>query len=211
MGYGSRAAGVLGSHDGRMVNLRSNNLRGSVIVIGCVFVGFLASAGPGLVARAAEPDRWVEKLTASGDSAFSSDVFSSDDHAARRRITELEQQVKQLEAERRATSAPGTVQSARELEGAIARNRELVERNRALSAQNQALAQSHLFEPPARSCETPQQGADAKTQLRYWADQLRNPSKGFRGKLTPAQNAALNVLLQEERALDPHNPWREAK
>jgi hypothetical protein len=191
-------------NDGRMMNLRS-----SVVVVGCVFVGFLASAGPGLVARAAEPDRWVEKLTASGESAFSSDVFTTDDQAARRRITELERQVKQLEAERGA-AAPALTASS-DLDAAIARNRELVERNRALSAQNQALAQSHVFDPPVPACEAPRDGADAKAQLRYWADQLRNPSKGFRGKLTPAQNSALNVLLQEERTLDPHNPWRDAK
>lgn len=196
-----------------MVNLRSSklrgsSLRGSVIVVGCVFVGFLASAGPGLVARAAEPDRWVETLTTSGDSAFSSDVFTTDDHAARRRITELERQIKQLEANRGAGAPAATAQVSRDLDAAIARNRELMERNRALSAQNQSLAQSHLFEPPTGTCEPPQEGADAKAQLRYWADQLRNPSKGFRGKLTPAQNAALNVLLQEERTLDPHNPWR---
>jgi hypothetical protein len=187
------------------------NLRSGAVVVGCVFVGFLASAGPALVARAAEPDRWVETLTASGDSAFSTDdsAFITDDHAARRRIAELERQVKQLESERGGAAPVATAQVSKDLDAAIARNRELTERNRALSAQNQALAHSHLFEPPAAACEAPQAGADAKAQLRYWADQLRNPSKGFRSKLTPAQNAALNVLLQEERLLDPHNPWRD--
>ena len=185
------------------------NIRSGAVVVGCVVVGFLASAGPALVASAAEPDRWVEKLTVSGDSAFSSDdsALTTDEQAARRRISELERQVKQLESERGVVPA-ATGQVSKDLDAAIARNRELVERNRALSAQNQALAQSQLFEPPATACEPPQDSADAKAQLRYWADQLRHPSKGVRGKLTSAQNAALNVLLQEERTLDPHNPWR---
>jgi hypothetical protein len=185
------------------------SLRNGVVVVGCVCVGFMASAGPGLVARAAEPDRWIASVTASGDSAFGSDdsAFSADEHAAQRRITQLEQQLKELEAQRAAASQVPP-QVTQELDAVVARNRELAERNRALSAENQSLVQSRLFEPPQSACEEPPSGADAKAQLRYWADQLRNPAKGFRGKLTTAQNAALNVLLQEERALDPHNPWR---
>ncbi len=184
------------------------NVRSSLIVVGCVFVGFVASAGPGLVARAAEPDRWVENAMAAGD-----DLLTADGSDAQRRVAELEQRVKELEAERRvapqAERASG--QAPRELTAAIARNQELMARIRSLSIENQELVQSQLFEHQAgvSACEPPPGDADPKAQLRYWADQLRTGDNGFRSRLTVEQNAALNVLLRRDRELDAQIAWHE--
>lgn len=183
-------------------------LRNCIVVVGCVCVGFIASAGPGLVARAAEPDRWVENALAPADD----DATPSSDGEARHRIAQLEQQLKDLEA-----AAPGSARAAStpqapgELDAALARNQELMARNGALAAQNQELTQSHLFEPPVADieCEPPPGDADPKVQLRYWAERLRDGDGGFRNRLTPEQNAAVNVLLRRERELDPRNPWRD--
>jgi hypothetical protein len=186
-------------------------LRNCIVVVGCVFVGFVASAGPGLVARAAEPERWVERAFAPADD--SSTLSHEREGEARRRIAQLERQLKDLEAEPhgapRGRSTPR--QPSGELDAVLARNQELMARNRALAAEIQALAQSHLFEPPVAdsACERPPADADPKAQLRYWAERLRDGDGGFRSRLTPEQNAAVNVLLRRERALDPHNPWRE--
>jgi hypothetical protein len=184
-------------------------LRNCIVVVGCVFVGFVASAGPGLVARAAEPERWIERAFATADDS----TTSSGEGEARQRIAQLEQQLKNLEAEPRSAARGGSTppQASAELDAILARNQELLARNRALAAENQALAQSHLFEPPVAegACEPPPDDADPKVQLRYWAERLRDGEGGFRGRLTPEQNAAVNVLVRRERALDPHNPWRE--
>jgi hypothetical protein len=180
------------------------NARSALVVVGCVFVGFAFSAGPGLVASAAEPERWVGAIKGVSPSTLGASN-------PQRRIVELEQRVKELEAERRAAaqSAATPRDTSRELAAAIARSDELAARNRALSLQNQELAQAQLFEPPAAAtaCEPPE-GTDAKTQLRFWAEQLRDGDNGPRVRLSAEQNAALNVLLRRERALDPNNPWR---
>jgi hypothetical protein len=179
------------------------NIRDTLVVVGCVFAGFVTSAGPGLVARAAEPPRdWFEHALAAADS-------STDGGAAERRIAQLEQQLKALEAERSAAAATGS--TPRELEAVLSQNRDLAARNRTLAAENQALAQSHLFESPsaAAACEPPPSAADPRAQIRYWAQQLRDSGTGFRGRLTVEQSAAVQVLLRPERELDPRNPWRE--
>jgi hypothetical protein len=177
--------------------------RSALVVVGCVFVGFAFSAGPGLVASAAEPEHWVGAIKGVSPLALGGGD-------PQRRIIELEQRVKELEAERRgaARSAPAPQDTSRELAAAIARSDELAARNRALSLQNQELTQAHLFEPPAatRACEPPE-SADAKAQLRFWAEQLRDADSP-RVRLSSEQNAALNVLLRRERSLDPTNPWR---
>ena len=182
------------------------NVRSSLVVVGCVFVGFVASAGPGLVARAAEPPRWIEDAMAAGDGSV---VLNDDD--AQRRVGELEQRVRELEAERRAATQPAHASgdAPRELVAAVARNQELMARIRALSLENQELVQSQLFEHPAGACEPPPGEADPKAQLRYWADRIRTGESGFRSRLTAEQNAALNVLLRRERELDAQIAWHE--
>jgi len=181
-------------------------LHSVVVVVGCVFVGFVTSAGPGLMARAAEPQRWVQRALEARDSTQGANG------EAESRIAQLEQQLELFEAEKRAAvpRAPTSVTGSGELAAALARNNELVARNRALAAENQAL-QSHLFEAPpsASACQAPAADADPKEQLRYWAERLRRSDGAFRDRLTTAQNTALNVLLRGERELDPHNPWRE--
>jgi hypothetical protein len=177
------------------------NVPNVVVVVGCVFVGFAASAGPGLVARAAEPDRWIEQAIVPG--------------AGQPRLAEREPRPSQLPAER---SGPGAAAPAArqaqlpaELEAVLAQNEELAAHNRALLVENQALASQAAVPAAAGArCDAPPpDDADAKTQLRYWAERLRNGDNGFRGGLTPQQNAALNVLLRRERELDPQNPWHE--
>jgi hypothetical protein len=182
------------------------NIRQGLVVLGCVFVGFAASAGPGIVASAAEPERWVQSAIGAGPGD------------AQRHVAQLEQRLKELEAERRdgarVAATPGQVPSEPSViaqNQVLAQNQELIARNRALAAENRALTQSHLFEPPVAApaaCEPAPDGADPKAQLRYWAERLREGENGFRGGLTPEQNAALNVLLRHERSLDPHNPWK---
>jgi hypothetical protein len=184
------------------------SVRSGLVVVGCVFVGFVTSAGPSLVARAAEPPRWGARTLAANDSAM---LASGGD--AQRRIAQLEQRLKELEAERRgATPAGVSGKASGELAAVIAQNRELTAQNRALAAQNQALALNPPFEPPATdtACEPPPSGADPTVQIRYWAERLRDGDPGFRGRLTTAQNAAVQVLLRPERELDPQNPWRES-
>jgi hypothetical protein len=183
------------------------SVRSGFVVVGCVLVGFVTSAGTGLVARAAEPEPWVEPAITPSDSTI---VTLGGD--AQRRIAQLEQRLKELEAERHAAApraATGDI-TADELDAMIARNDELMARNRTLAAENQVLEQSHLFEPvSAKACEPAPDDPDPKAQLRYWAERLRDGDNGFRDGLTIEQSAALNVLLRRERALDPRNPWRE--
>jgi hypothetical protein len=187
------------------------SVRNGLVVVGCVCVGFVTSAGPGLVARAAEPPRWVDGAIAPSGGAKAPSVVTDGDEA-QRRIVQLEQRLKELEAERRAaTNGAERGEASRELEAVVAQNRELTARNRALAVENQALAQSHLFEPPATAtaCEPPPSGSDPRAQIRYWAEQLRDGGPAFRGRLTSEQSAAVQVLLRRERELDPRNPWRE--
>jgi hypothetical protein len=189
------------------------SVRNGLVVVGCVFVGFVTSAGPGLVARAAEPPRWGELGLAPGDSTAVSGPTTTEGGEAQRRIAQLEQRLNELEAERRATTADGSARAkaSGELQAALAQNRELAARNRTLAAENQALAQSHLFETPASAtaCEPPPGDADPRAQLRYWAARLRDGDTALHGRLTTKQTAAVHVLLRPERELDPRNPWRE--
>lgn len=181
------------------------NARSGLVVVGCVFAGFVTSAGPALVARAAEPPRWVE-----GALGASTGTLASDAGEAQRRIAQLEQRLKELEAERgRANPSSSNGSASRELDAVIAQNRELTARNRALTGENQALAQNHLFESPrpAAACTAPPDAPDPRTQIRYWAQRMR--AGDFRARLTPEQNAAVQVLLRRERELDPHNPWSQ--
>jgi hypothetical protein len=183
------------------------SLRMGLLVLGCVSVGFVASAGPGLAARAAEPELWKPSVMVPGGGD------------AQRRIAQLEQRLRELEAERRGAAQAGPspvpvpVTVSAELEAVMARNEELVARNRTLATENQALVQGQVFEraPVASRCEPAPDGSDPKAQLRYWAERLRDGDNGFRGGLSPEQNAALNVLLRRERALDPRNPWYAAR
>jgi hypothetical protein len=151
------------------------------------------------VARAAEPDGWFDTL---GDDA--SATTTSDD-AARRRIGELEQRVNELEAELRAQASA----KSSELAAAHARNHALAARNHALSAENQELVQLGAVAPaPASAGGQMCLDGDPKERLRYWAKQIRNGQTSYR-RLSSDWNAAVNVLLRNERQLDPSNPWRE--
>jgi hypothetical protein len=165
-------------------------------LVACVSAGFVISAGPGVLARAAEPDRWVR--------AFGADpsATAASDDAAQRRIAELAQRVKELEAQRPATEPAG---KSSELAAATARNQELEARNLALSLENQELQQRRARQASAAS--PPSDDADAKTQLRYWARQIQDGNTSVR--LSSAWNGALNVILRRDRELDPHNPWRQ--
>jgi hypothetical protein len=176
------------------------DVRRSFVVVGCVFVGFIVSAGPGLVARAAEPERWVGVLAADV-----SNGPAASDASARRRVVELERRVKELEAERRAASQSGS----QELAAALARTEALEAQNHALTLQNQELAQGRPSGTQGSSCGA-LDSADPKEQLRYWAKRMRDGETGFRGRVSGEWNAALNVLLRRDRPLDPHNPWRDA-
>jgi hypothetical protein len=169
-----------------------------LVLVGCVSVGFVISAGPGLVARAAEPDRWVSSIVASATAAQT--------EAAQRRIAELEQKVKDLEAQSHVQLA--TAKSAEV--AALARTEELAARNRELILENQELAQSRMFEAsqPASSAVQSTNDADPRVQLRYLARQIRDGEANSR-RLSPRLNAAVNVILRGERELDPNNPWRE--
>ncbi len=172
------------------------DVRRGLVVITCVSVGFVVSAGPSLVARAAEPSRWVGAIKADASTSVAS-------NGSAQRVAELERRVKELEAERRAAQQRGEKSSE-----VAARNEELAARNRALALENRELMQSRAFEQPraAGSCEPPDD-ADPRAQLRYWAKQMRDGEGALR--LSPEQNAAVNVLLRRERDLDPNNPWRE--
>lgn len=174
------------------------DVRKSFVVVGCVAVGFIVSAGPGLVARAAEPERWV-----GGIAADARQVAPAADEAAQRRIVELERRVKELEAARR--SAAG---SSQELATAQARTEALLAQNRALAIENQELAQRQSSGVQSSTACGPDE-SNPKEQLRYWARRLRDGDTGFRGRMSSEWNAALNVVLRRDRPLDPHNPWRE--
>ena|SRR6188508_1599294 len=173
-----------------MRTMRLDVPRGLVIV-GCVSVGFIISAGPGLVARAAEPAGWSHAIAADASAA-----------AAQIRIAELEQRVRELEGH----GGTGSAQASAELTAAMARNEELAARNHALSLENQELARARALAQPATS--EPPSLAEPKAQLRYWAQQIRDGETVF-GRLSPEWKHAVNVLLRRERQLDPQNPWRE--
>jgi hypothetical protein len=176
------------------------NIRRGLVVVACVSVGFIISAGPGLVARAAEPNRWVASLV---DDA-NAEADSAGDEGSQHRIAQLEQRIKELEAERSGRRA----EKSSELSAAKARNDELAARNRELSLENQELV-SHGFDHPvaAASCAAPSD-ADPKAQLRYWAKQLRDDESSA-GRLSSDWKNAVNLLLRRPRQLDPHNPWRD--
>ncbi|MEY2933412.1 MAG: hypothetical protein RL033_4161 [Pseudomonadota bacterium] len=176
------------------------DLRKGFVVVGCVAVGFVVSAGPGLVASAAEPDRWVAAI------ATDARRSTADEGAAQRRVAELEQRVKELEAARSGAAKSG--ETSPELAAAMARSEALEQRNRTLSVENQELAQSRAVGRRSAACEAPD-GEDPKVQLRYWATRMRDNESGFRGRVSSEWNGALNVLLKQERSLDPHNPWRQ--
>ena len=137
--------------------------------------------------------------------AFGADpsATAASEDAAQRRIAELAQRVKELEAQRPATH-PG---KSSELAAVKARNEELAARNLALSLENQELLQSRTLRSSHSAAAAFPSPNDAKAQLRYWARQIQDGNTGF--TLSPAWNGALNVILRRERELDPHNPWRE--
>ena len=173
-----------------------------LVVVACVSVGYIVSAGPTLMARAAEPDRWVAAIEADANTAVAGD-------GAAQRVAELEQRVKELEAERVLGARQPSGKSP-ELAAAVARNEELLARNLALSVENRELSQNRVFEQSARAaaaCEPPSD-ADPKAQLRYWGKLIRDSETAF-GSLSPEWNTALSVLLRRERELDPRNPWLE--
>src|SRR5689334_20337825 len=99
------------------------DVRRGLVVVACVSVGFIISAGPGLVARAAEPNRWVNSFVA--DANTDADTDTTED-GAQRRIAQLEQRIKELEAERSGKHA----EKSSELSAAKARFEELAARNR---------------------------------------------------------------------------------
>jgi hypothetical protein len=167
-----------------------------LVLCACVSVGFAISAGPGVMARAAEPDRWIRAL------ADTPTTPSTPEKAAQHRIAELERRITELEAERRAQVS----QKSLELAAAAARNEELAERNLALSLENRELAQGRGVEP-SRADQPPSE-ADPRAQIRYWAKQVRDGETSSR-RLSPEWNAAVSVLLRRERPLDPQNPWHE--
>jgi hypothetical protein len=169
-------------------------------LVACVSAGFVISAGPGVVARAAEPDRWIRAFTADASAA------PTTEDAAQRRIAELAQRVRELEAQRPAQQPSG---KSSELAAAVARNAELVARNQALAVENQELLQNRTLRASASASAAfePASAADAKEQLRYWARQIQDGNPSF--TLSPAWNGALNVILRRERELDTNNPWRE--
>jgi TolA-binding protein len=174
-----------------------SNVRRGLVVVACVSVGFIISAGPGLVARAAEPDRWVASLRQDAD------TDTSGEQGAQHRIAQLEQRIRELEGERSGKRA----EKSSELSAAQARNDELASRNRELSLENQELV-SHGFDRPAAAACTAPSDADPKAQLRYWAKQLRD-DESTAGRLSSEWRNAVNLLLRHPRPLDPHNPWRD--
>jgi hypothetical protein len=175
------------------------DVRRGLIVVACVSVGFIISAGPGLVARAAEPNRWVNSFAPDANA----DLDTSTEDGAQHRIAQLEQRIKELEAERSGRRA----EKSSELSAAKARYEELASRNRELSLENQELV-SRGFDRPmaAASCAAPGDG-DPKAQLRYWAKQVRDDETTV-GRLSSDWKNAVNLLLRHPRQLDPHNPWR---
>jgi hypothetical protein len=173
--------------------------RRDLVLIGCVSVGFVISAGRGLVARAAEPDRWARAIAASASTTGAAE------DAAQRRIAELEQRVRELEAERHAP--PSDAKSA-ERAAVTARSDELAARNLVLATKSQEGGQRRSLGSFDSGACRPPGDADPKAQLRYWAQQIRAGETSSR-RLSPEWNAAVNVLVRGERQLDPRNPWRD--
>jgi hypothetical protein len=175
------------------------DLRRGVVLVACVSVGFVISAGPGLVARAAEPDQWVRSITEAASTA------ATTESAAQRRIGELEQRVKELEAERvakqagsKSAAAPGTARSEAQAPTGLSP-----------SLDEQAPEQGRTSESAARApALQPPNEADAREQLRFWAKQIRDGETSAR-RLSPEWNAAVKLLVRSERQLDPQNPWQE--
>jgi hypothetical protein len=123
----------------------------------------------------------------------------------RRHIAELEWRLRELEAQRDAESRRG---ASRQLAAVVDRLDALLEQNQRLV---HASGTAGVEASSTCSSEGSADGADPKAHLRYWAERLRNGSNGFRGGLSPEQNAALHVLLRRERLLDPQNPWPDLK
>jgi len=164
------------------------------MVVGCVLFGFAVSAGPGLVARAAEPERWRDRLLAQ--------LAAPEQH----RMAEAQPEQAGVEPKRGdAGSSKGTVGAAGERDTLLAQNEELARQNRALQLENRALVETRAR--AAGTCAAPD-GEDAKAQLLYWAERVRNDGRGLRGGLSSTQAAALGVLLRPTRPLDPDNPWQ---
>jgi hypothetical protein len=127
---------------------------------------------------------------------------------SRRAALENRQQIAQLQArlaevEQRQPPPPEAPGSAdlkpllARLDLMIAQNQSLLQNANAASAESPDLAK-----PPCGP------DADAKQQLRYWAERLRaNPPRSH-GGLSLEESRALNVLLREERDLDLMNPWQ---
>lgn len=175
------------------------DVRRGLIVVACVSVGFIISAGPGLVARAAEPNRWVNSFAPDANA----DIDSASEGGTQDRVAQLEQRIKELEAERSGRRA----EKASELSAAKARYEELASRNRELSLENQELVSRGFDHPAATASCSPPSDADPKAQLRYWAKQLRD-DESTAGRLSSDWKNAVNLLLRRPRQLDPHNPWR---
>lgn len=166
------------------------------IVVGCVLFGFAVSAGPGLVARAAEPERWRDR--------FLSRLAAPEQHGMAD-LPRGEAGVPDPAASTGADSPKRTLDVADERAAWIAQNEELARQNRALQRENRALAETRAR--TAGTCAAPD-GEDAKAQLLYWAERVRNDGRGLRGGLSSTQAAALGVLLRPTRSLDPDNPWQ---
>ena len=149
------------------------------------------------MARAAEPNRWVSALTSANEPVAGAD--------AQRRIAELEQRIKELEAKQGAAHGAG---KSPELSASKTRNAELTARNRELSLENQELVSRGSPPLAAAVTCTPPSDADPRAQLRYWARQLRDDDTAI-GRLPADWNSAVNILLRRQRELDPRNPWRE--
>ncbi len=172
------------------------SFRQALVVAGCISFGFAVSAAPRLIARSSEPERWV--------GAIRPDVAAGELQAAQRRISELDEQIAELELRQR-RAAESSSETSLELAAAIARNEELAARNLALTLENEELAQSRAFQA---ICVAPDE-ADPREQLRYWAKLMRDGESGFRAGLPPEWRTALNLLIRRDRPLDPNNPWGE--
>jgi hypothetical protein len=170
-----------------------NRLGNGAMVVGCVLFGFAVSAGPGLVARAAEPERWRDRLMAQ--------LASTEPHGMAARPEQAVVEAKRADA----SPSKGTIGVDSERDGLLAQNEDLLRQNRALQLENRALVETRAR--TAGTCAAPD-GEDAKAQLLYWAERVRNDGRGLRGGLSSTQAAALGVLLRPTRPLDPDNPWQ---
>jgi hypothetical protein len=175
-----------------VMKFRPGSVANGAVVVGCVLFGFAVSAGPGLVARAAEPDRWRDRLL--------SQLSSAEQHRM------ADPAPASPEAER--SAAPSRMGSApaasSERDALLAQNEALARQNRVLLLENRNLVDAQAR--AAGTCARPD-GEDAKAQLMYWAERVRNDGQGLRGGLSSTQSAALGVLLRPTRPLDPDNPW----